>query len=130
MTTGTGRDFSGRSEAFFLAMEAHRIRYAHQEESKWKTLSGLYRFSGSTKKSWRKATGFGSLPSSAPMCGERRRQKVTWTSWWSLTIPGFFRFLQLEQYLSDLLGVRVELVTRQALKPHIGKYILQEALPI
>jgi len=44
--------------------------------------------------------------------------------------PSFFRFLQLEQYLSDLLGGREELVTRQALKPHIGKYILQEALPI
>ncbi len=44
--------------------------------------------------------------------------------------PGFFRFLQLEQYLSELLGVRVELVTRQALKPHIGQHILQEALEI
>jgi superfamily II DNA or RNA helicase len=29
-TTGTGRDFRGRGEAFFLAMEAHRIRYAQQ----------------------------------------------------------------------------------------------------
>ena len=29
-TTGTGRDFGGRGEAFFLAMEAHRIRYAQQ----------------------------------------------------------------------------------------------------
>jgi superfamily II DNA or RNA helicase len=29
-TTETGRDFGGRGEAFFLAMEAHRIRYAHQ----------------------------------------------------------------------------------------------------
>jgi len=26
----TGRDFAGRGEAFFLTMEAHRIRYAHQ----------------------------------------------------------------------------------------------------
>ena len=26
----TGRDFGGRGKAFFLAMEAHRIRYAHQ----------------------------------------------------------------------------------------------------
>ncbi len=29
-TTETGRDFGGRGEAFFLAMEAHRIRYAQQ----------------------------------------------------------------------------------------------------
>jgi len=28
--TQTGRDFGGRGEAFFLAMEANRIRYAHQ----------------------------------------------------------------------------------------------------
>jgi len=28
--TGTGCDFGGRGEAFFLAMEANRIRYAHQ----------------------------------------------------------------------------------------------------
>jgi superfamily II DNA or RNA helicase len=30
MATEMERDFSGRGEAFFLAMEAHRIRYAHQ----------------------------------------------------------------------------------------------------
>ncbi len=44
--------------------------------------------------------------------------------------PGFFQFLRLEQYLSELLGVRVELVTREALKPHIGQHILQEALEV
>jgi len=30
VATERGRDFRGRGEAFFLAMEAHRIRYAHQ----------------------------------------------------------------------------------------------------
>ncbi len=30
VVTETGCDFGGRSEAFFLAMEAHRIRYAYQ----------------------------------------------------------------------------------------------------
>ncbi|MGC8963669.1 MAG: nucleotidyltransferase family protein [Candidatus Bipolaricaulaceae bacterium] len=44
--------------------------------------------------------------------------------------PGFFRFLQLERHLSELLGIRVELVTQEALKPHIGQRILQEALPV
>jgi uncharacterized protein with HEPN domain/predicted nucleotidyltransferase len=42
--------------------------------------------------------------------------------------PGLFRFLELERYLSELLGARVELVSRQALKPHIGRQILQEAI--
>jgi predicted nucleotidyltransferase len=39
---------------------------------------------------------------------------------------GFVKFLKLENALSQLLGIRVELVTRKALKPHIGKRILQE----
>lgn len=39
---------------------------------------------------------------------------------------GFVRFLKLENALSQLLGVRVEIVTRKALKPHIGKRILEE----
>lgn len=38
----------------------------------------------------------------------------------------FVRFMKLENALSDLLGVQVELVTKKALKPHIGKRILQE----
>ena len=43
---------------------------------------------------------------------------------------GLLRFIELENYLSDLLGVKVEVVTRKALKPRIGKYILQELVKI
>lgn len=39
---------------------------------------------------------------------------------------GFFKFLELEEKLSELLGAKVDLVTRGALKPHIGKRILSE----
>ena len=39
---------------------------------------------------------------------------------------GFVRFMRLENTLSGLLGTRVELVTKKALKPYIGKRILQE----
>jgi predicted nucleotidyltransferase len=39
---------------------------------------------------------------------------------------GFFKFLGLERYLSHLLGVKVDLVTKNALKPHIGRQILDE----
>ena len=39
---------------------------------------------------------------------------------------GFVRFMRLENALSQLLGVRVEIVTKKALKPHIGKRILEE----
>jgi predicted nucleotidyltransferase len=44
--------------------------------------------------------------------------------------PGLFRFIALENELSDLLGVKVDLVLRDALKPHIGKRVLKDAVPI
>ncbi len=43
---------------------------------------------------------------------------------------GFFAFLDLEEYLTDLLGVRVDLVSKKALKPKIGKNILKEMIPV
>ncbi len=42
------------------------------------------------------------------------------------TVPGLFDFLRLEEYLSDRLGVKVDLVMKSALKPGIGKRILEE----
>ncbi|WP_407356544.1 nucleotidyltransferase family protein [Methanolobus sp. WCC5] len=40
--------------------------------------------------------------------------------------PTIFRFVHLENYLSDYLGIKVDLVMKNALKPNIGKYILKE----
>ena len=37
-------------------------------------------------------------------------------------------FIQLENHLSKLLGVKVDLVTKDALKPYIGKHILEEVV--
>ncbi len=37
------------------------------------------------------------------------------------------RFIELENYLSDLLGVKVDLVEKETLKPSIGRCILEEA---
>lgn len=45
-------------------------------------------------------------------------------------VPGMFRFLDLERDLSKLLGVTVDLVQKDALKPVIGKRIQEEVLPI
>ena len=42
--------------------------------------------------------------------------------------PSFFKFIALERYLSDLLGVKVDLVMRKALKHYIGKHILKEVI--
>jgi hypothetical protein len=37
-------------------------------------------------------------------------------------------FIKLENYLSDLLGIKVDLVMKTALKPRIGKRILEEVV--
>ena len=39
---------------------------------------------------------------------------------------GLFKFVELEGRLSKMLGAKVDLVTRNALKPHIGRRILEE----
>jgi uncharacterized protein len=39
---------------------------------------------------------------------------------------GFVAFLQLENRLREILGREVDLVTRKALKTHIGRHILDE----
>lgn len=39
-------------------------------------------------------------------------------------------FVHLKNYLSDLLGVNVDLVTKKALKPKIGERILSETVYI
>ena len=43
---------------------------------------------------------------------------------------GFFKFLELEEYLSNLIGRKVDLVSKKALKPQIGKYILEEVVTV
>jgi hypothetical protein len=43
---------------------------------------------------------------------------------------GLIEFMQLEFYLKDLLGIKVDLVTKDALKPYIGKHILDEVVYI
>jgi predicted nucleotidyltransferase len=44
--------------------------------------------------------------------------------------PGLFQFIELENHLSDLLGVKVDLVMRDSLHPHIGKRVLSEVVPV
>ncbi|MBI5400193.1 nucleotidyltransferase family protein [Candidatus Saganbacteria bacterium] len=43
---------------------------------------------------------------------------------------GLLRFISIENYLSDLLGVKVDLVMKDVLKPAIGRHILNEAVYI
>ena len=39
---------------------------------------------------------------------------------------GFFKFIELEEFLGKLTGTKVDLVTKKALKPAIKNEILQE----
>ena len=41
---------------------------------------------------------------------------------------GLLEFVALKNYLSDLLGVNVDLVMRKALKPTIGQRVLSEVV--
>ena len=42
---------------------------------------------------------------------------------------GLFTFLRLKEHLEQLLGLPVDLVTRDALKPQLRSAILREAVP-
>ena len=44
--------------------------------------------------------------------------------------PGLLGFLELERKLSMLLGVPVDLVQKESLKPAIGRRILEEVRPV
>jgi len=39
-----------------------------------------------------------------------------------------FEFLELKEYLEKNIGVKVDLVTKAALKPVMGKYIMKEVV--
>jgi predicted nucleotidyltransferase len=44
--------------------------------------------------------------------------------------PSLFEFVRLERYLSEILKIKVDLVMKSALKPVIGRHIVEEAQPI
>ncbi len=43
---------------------------------------------------------------------------------------GLFTFIGLEEYLNDLLGLRVDLVLKDGIKPGLKDYILREVIPL
>ncbi len=44
--------------------------------------------------------------------------------------PSLLKFIELENYLSDKIGVKIDLVMKDSLKPRIGRQILSEAVMI
>ena len=45
-------------------------------------------------------------------------------------VPGLLTFLEIENFLSDILNIKVDLVMKDALKPVIGKHILKKIINI
>ena len=45
-------------------------------------------------------------------------------------VPTMFEFVRLERHIAKVLGVKVDLVMKSALKPEIGKRILAEVVPV
>ncbi len=43
---------------------------------------------------------------------------------------GLFEFMELEEFLEKKTGVKIDLVSKKALKPRIGKQILEEVINI
>ncbi|MGB7511774.1 MAG: nucleotidyltransferase family protein [Pelodictyon phaeoclathratiforme] len=67
--------------------------------------------------------------------GSYARQEQTETSDVDLLvefseIPSLLKFINLENYLSDQLGVKVDLVHKSGLKPRIGDRILAEVIDL
>ncbi len=45
-------------------------------------------------------------------------------------LPSLFRLIEMQNYLSDLVGVKVDLVPRDSLKRHIGERVQREVMPV
>lgn len=43
---------------------------------------------------------------------------------------GLFKYIKLESFLSEKLGVKIDLVDKQGLKPALGQQILREAVVV
>ncbi len=44
--------------------------------------------------------------------------------------PSLMEFVHLKRYLSELVGIPVDLVLKKTLKPNIGRHILAEVVPV
>jgi predicted nucleotidyltransferase len=44
--------------------------------------------------------------------------------------PSLFKYIELEDHLSELVGIKVDLVMKKTLKPHIGRVILAEVVSL
>ena len=104
---------------------------AGREEGKMKNLQTIKKILGRNKAALRKqykvrdVAIFGSFAKGEQGVGSDLDLLVEFES------PiGMFDFMDLEEHLQALLGIKVDLVTRNALKPNIGRSILEDLVPV
>jgi predicted nucleotidyltransferase len=73
--------------------------------------------------------------SSLALFGSRARQQQRADSDLDILVsfhrlPGLFQFIELEQHLSDLLGLQVDLVLRESLKPAVRERVLADLVEV
>jgi predicted nucleotidyltransferase len=44
--------------------------------------------------------------------------------------PGYFEFIRLENYLSQLVNLKIDLIPKDSIKPFLKKYILNDTIAI
>jgi predicted nucleotidyltransferase len=65
------------------------------------------------------------------MLAEKQARPVIWTYWWNLgRAPTLYEFIRMERYLSEQVGIKVDLVMKKTLLPYIGKRILAEVVAV
>jgi predicted nucleotidyltransferase len=47
-----------------------------------------------------------------------------------IQIPSLLKFVELENYLSDTIGIKVDLVMKDSIKPRLRDSILSSAIPV
>ncbi len=68
---------------------------------------------------------FGSFVRNEPRSGSDLDILVTFSE-----SPSLIQFVHLKNHLSDLLGIKVDLVMKKALKPRISEQILKEVVSV
>ena len=94
-----------------------------------KTLEDIQRWLGQHKPSLQERYRISEIG----IFGSYARQEQTATSDVDVLVefseaPSLLKFINLENYLSDNLGVKVDLVHKRGLKPRLGERILAEVI--
>jgi len=55
-----------------------------------------------------------------------RKKRAISTFWWNSKKPIGLKFVELADYLEDLLNIKVDLLSKGAVKPKMLKYVMED----